>query len=249
MPAHYDDPAYSYTDYWQTRDYEHQSEILALQKLLSHHKFKTIADIGGGFGRLVPTLSSYGTKIILIEPSNKLRAIAKKYLFLKKLSILPGTAQHTRLPNSSVDLVTIIRVAHHIPDLTSTLTELYRILKPRGQVILEFANSNNFKARLSSVITGRPILPIPIEKRSPINIKRQTIPFVNHHPQTILKLLSQTGFRVRTQLSVSNFRSSFLKKIIPASILLTLEKYLQPLLGNLYFGPSIFLLLDKQTDP
>jgi ubiquinone/menaquinone biosynthesis C-methylase UbiE len=249
MPAHYDDPNYLYTEYWQDRNYEHQSEILAIKKLLAGSHFHTSVDIGGGYGRLIPTLSPYSNKIILIEPSNKLRSIAKKQLSPKKLTILPGTAQHTHLPSSSVNLISLIRVMHHIPDPTSALTELSRILKPSGQIILEFANSYNFKARIASLISGNPILPIPIEKRSQTNIKRQTIPFVNHHPQTILKLLQRAGFKVRTKLSVSNFRSPFLKRIVPLPLLLALEKNLQTPLGNFYFGPSIFLLLDKQTNP
>jgi len=44
---------------------------------------------------------------------------------------------------------------------------------------------------------------------------------------------------------VSNFRSQFLKKIIPEKILLFMEDKLQKPFGKLFFGPSIFILAKK----
>ena len=246
MPAHYDDPDYSYQNYWPGREYEHQSEILAINRLLSNTKVTAAVDIGGGFGRLTPTLSHHAKQITLLEPSAKLRSQATKNLkTISALTIVAGTAEKTRLPTSSQNLVILIRVLHHLPNPTPALNEIHRILKPQGLLLLEIANSHNFKARIASWLSGQPILPIPIEKRSPANIKRQTIPFVNHSPFTIQKILHKTGFEIIKQLSVSNLRSPFFKKYIPIKSLITAESYLQPLLSKIYFGPSIFLLAKK----
>jgi len=146
------------------------------------------------------------------------------------------------LPASSFDLVSIIRVLHHLPHPQPALQEIHRILRPGGLLLLEFANSFNFKARITSLITGQPISTLPLERRRASNIRRGSIPFVNHHPQAILKALSQTGFVILKTLSVSNFRSPFLKKILPLPLLLVLESVAQSLLSRLYFGPSIFVL-------
>jgi len=246
MAAHYDDPQYSYSQYWKGRDYEHLSEVIAINSLLVDKKFTSSVDIGGGFGRLTPFISKHSKKTVVVEPSNKLRFQASKNLHpLPNIRVLPGTAQATTLPNSSQDLAMFIRVIHHLPDPLPAFNEIHRILKPGGLLILEFANSHHFKARIQSWITGQPILLVPIEKRSQINIKRHTIPFVNHSPQTIIKLLNKTGFSVINQLSVSNFRSPLIKQVIPQPTLLGLEKSLQSLLGKIFFGPSIFLLAQK----
>ncbi len=245
MPSHYDDTAFSYPDYWKGRDYEHQSEINAIRSLLGHRRFTALADIGGGYGRLAPTLWSYSRKILLIEPSAKQRAFAKKYSPVK-ISVVSGRADQTHQPDQSLDLVLLIRVLHHLPIPLDSFKEIHRILKPRGVFLFEFANSLNFKSRLISFLSGHPILPIPIDRRSLFNIRRKTIPFVNHHPITLLKTLDQSGFRPIKYYSASNFRFSFIKNIFPITFLISLENRLNPLLAKLFFGPSIFVYAVKK---
>lgn len=256
MDDFYNDQRFSYRDYWQPRAYENSSEIFAINHWLSGKHFSTLVDLGGGYGRLIPQFLTIADHIILIEPSSKQRRLAKSYLPKDtRISILPGSDHASGLPSQSVDLVLLIRVIHHLSNTSALMTELNRILKPEGLVILEFANSLNFKSRIRSWLMGFPISKYPIDLRSPQNQNPQTIPFLNHHPQTILKSLRLCGFEPLELLSVSNFRSPILKKVIPLSLLLFLEKIAQPLFSSLYFGPSIFVLarkepkLDKQETP
>jgi ubiquinone/menaquinone biosynthesis C-methylase UbiE len=251
MPAHYDDSAFSYSDYWRGREYEHISEILALRSLLDNSRFKNSVDIGGGFGRLTWFLAGYSRHVTLIEPSVKQRRLAAKNLAAligkKAVSVISGTAQKTNLPDNSQDLVIIIRLMHHLPRPQPVFKELDRIIKPRGILIIEFANSLNFKARIKSLVSGQPILPVPVERRSPANIKKQTIPFVNHNPMMLTRQLTTAGFSIEKTFSVSNFRSPFIKHLIPLRILTYLEKNLQPVLAPIFFGPSIFFLARKNV--
>lgn len=236
MAAFYNDPDFSYAKYWQGRAYEHQSEVLAINRLLKGRRFVSGADIGGGFGRLIPTLSTYCQNIVLVEPSFKQRSQAKD------IKTVNGSSESTTLPDSSLDLASLVRVIHHLPNPIPTFSELHRILKPQGTLIMEFANSMHFLARVKSLLTGQHISSLPVERRRPANIRRGSIPFVNHHPQTLLKQLRQAGFTVDKTLSVSNLRSPILKKILPLPVLLFLESLLQPLVSSIYFGPSIFVL-------
>lgn len=251
--AHYDDPHFSYPSYWQNREYEHQAETLAIHTLLKDIQVKIAADIGGGFGRLTPSLTPYAAKILLIEPARRLRQIAEKNLkSLSQISILPGSIQRTGLLDSSLDMAAVIRVFHHLPDPKPALAELARTVKPGGYLLLEFASSFHFKARIQSFLSGQPILPISIDRRSPASIRKKYIPFVNHHPQTILKLLSFYHFTPLKILSVSNFRAALIKKIMPLKLLLVLESLAQVILSRLYFGPSIFILarrVDNSSTP
>ncbi len=240
---YYNDPEFSYLKYWQGRGYEHAAEILAIRRLLGPHHFASGLDIGGGYGRLAPTLLQFCDQLTLVEPSSKQRR-----LIPKGIKTVTGTSDSTGLPDSSFDLISIIRVLHHLPDPLPTFREIYRLLRPGGILILEFANSSNFKARFSSLISGCPISSLPLERRRPGNIRSGSIPFVNHHPESILKSLSLCHFVTLKTLSVSNFRSQFLKKILPRPVLMFLESISQFLLSSIYFGPSIFVLA-RRVDP
>jgi len=54
-------------------------------------------------------------------------------------------------------------------------------------------------------------------------------------------MLKKNGFEIQEKLSVSNFRSPLIKKIVPEAVLLALEDILQKPLSYLNFGPSIFI--------
>ncbi|MEK7090898.1 MAG: class I SAM-dependent methyltransferase [Patescibacteria group bacterium] len=234
---YYNDPEFSYLNYWQGREYEHAAEDIAIRRLLKKRHFSSGIDIGGGYGRLAPTFLKFIDQLTLVEPSSKQRKLAPK-----NVKTITGTSDSTSLPDSSSDFVSIVRVLHHLPDPQPTLKEIHRLLKPDGLLLLEFANSLNIKSRIVSFFSGQPISSLPLERRRASNIRRGSIPFVNHHPQSVLKALSLCHFVPLKTLSVSNFRSPFLKKILPLQILLILESISQRLFANSYFGPSIFIL-------
>ena len=87
----------------------------------------------------------------------------------------------------------------------------------------------------------------PVDIRSAENRKDDEIAFVNHNPKTVIKQLAHAGFTVEKTLSVSNLRSPSLKKIVPESLMLTLEKAMQKPLAKTYFGPSTFMLIKKAS--
>lgn len=241
--SYYDDTEFDYDRFWAGRQYEHQSELLALEKLVGNRKLKVAVDIGGGFGRLTRWLVDHSKKVYLVEPSARMRQAAKKYLAkFPRVTVRPGRAEDTNLPGHCADLVMVVRVIHHLPNPAPALAEARRILKPHGLLVLEFANSLHLLARVRSWLTGRPILPTPVERRRVENIVAGTIPFVNHHPVAMQKLLTRQGYKVLRVLSVSNFRHGFFKAVIPLSVLLGLESFLQSQLAGLYFGPSIWVL-------
>lgn len=251
MKNYYDDESFSYLRYWRGRDYEHLSEETVIRSILKGSHFNRSADIGGGYGRLSKILVDYSDEVVLIEPSIKQLEISKKFINDKKIKPLQGVANNTGLDSQSLDLIIMVRVMHHLPDPSSVFLELHRILKPNGTLILEYANSQNLKSRLRSMLTGKPLSLAPVDLRKAANIKKNTIPFVNHHPQTIQKQISLSGLKIINCYSVSNFRHSIFKRVLPSKILIFLEKISQSLLSPLYFGPSIFLVLqrlDKDTN-
>jgi ubiquinone/menaquinone biosynthesis C-methylase UbiE len=243
----YDDPRFNYHDYWTGREYEHAAEEMAIRRLLKGMHFVSAVDVGGGYGRLSKFLSGYADRVTLAEPSQQQLDIAKLYLKdSPKVERQLWQAADLKMPDSSVDLVMVVRVLHHLPDPAAELREISRILKPGGTFILEFANDAHFLNRVRYGVRGKKVPIKPVDIRSQANKNDSEIPFVNHHPKVIIKLLKDCGFEVETVLSGSNLRSPRLKKMLGKNVLLTLEKGLQPLLASVYFGPSIWLKLTKK---
>jgi ubiquinone/menaquinone biosynthesis C-methylase UbiE len=156
-------------------------------------------------------------------------------------------AADLKVPDSSVDLVMVVRVLHHLPNPEAEFKEVARALKPGGAFILEFANDAHFLNRVRYGVRGKKVPKTPVDIRSEKSKKEGEVAFVNHHPKTIIKMLTDAGFEVETALSGSNLRSPRLKKVFGKRPLLALEKVMQPLLAPIYFGPSVWLKLTKTT--
>ncbi|MGI9028342.1 MAG: class I SAM-dependent methyltransferase [Candidatus Saccharimonadales bacterium] len=243
----YDNDDFNYLDYWTGRDYEHEAEEMAIKRLINGKKFKTAADIGGGYGRLCILLEDYSDKVTLLEPSKAQLDIAKK--FLKDHPTIDqklGQADALPFKAGSLDLVTMIRVMHHLPNPVPELSEVHRVLAKDGYFVLELANYAHARNRLKHLLQGKPIPKQPIDIRSERNKRAEEIAFVNHNPQTVIHQLDSVGFSIERILSVSNLRSTTLKKYVPQAVMLNLEKVMQPTLAMTYFGPSVFFLLKKK---
>lgn len=243
----YDDPNYNYQDYWQGRDYEHAAEELAIKRLLRGRKFDLAVDVGGGYGRLSKFLTKFSKKVILAEPSQQQLDIGKMYLKdTPKVERQLRQAADLKLKDGEADLVLVVRVLHHLPDPTAEFNEIARILKPGGTFLLEFANDAHFLNRVRYGLRGKSVPKVPVDIRSERNKRDGVIPFVNHHPKTIIKQLHDAGFDVEATLSGSNLRSPTLKRVLGKRPLIAVEKVMQPLLAPIYFGPSIWLRLKKR---
>jgi ubiquinone/menaquinone biosynthesis C-methylase UbiE len=240
----YDDPTYSYLEYWNGRAYEHRAEVMAIKRLLSGKHYKTALDIGGGYGRLTAMLSDYADKITLAEPSQQQLDIAKTYLadhpYIERKLM---QADKLDYPDASIDLITMIRVMHHLPDPLPELKEISRVLSLDGVAIIEVANYMHARNRVKHIVSRKPFPVSPVDIRT--DKVADDIPFVNHNPYTVIKQLKQAGLKVERILSVSNLRSPSLKKIVPLSVMLAFEGILQPTLAKTFFGPSVFFLVKK----
>ncbi len=243
----YDDPSYNYQDYWQGRDYEHAAEEMAVKRLLRGRHFEHAVDVGGGYGRLSKFLTNFADKVTLAEPSQQQLDIAKIYLKdTPQVDQKLLQAADLKLKDGSADLVLVVRVLHHLPDPMPELKEIARVLKPGGTFLLEFANDAHFLNRVRYAARGKRIPEKPVSIQDEAKVKAGELPFVNHHPRTIIKMLNKAGFEVEATLSGSNLRSPTLKRILGKKPLLAVELVMQPLLAPIYFGPSVWLRLKKK---
>ena len=69
--------------------------------------------------------------------------------------------------------------------------------------------------------------------------------FYNYHPKYVEEIFTKVGFDTERVLSVSNFRSQTLKKVIRTNNLVKMEEKAQNLLAPIRFAPSIYYKLRK----
>ncbi|MBW4061560.1 class I SAM-dependent methyltransferase [Candidatus Saccharibacteria bacterium] len=242
----YDDPSHNYLHYWDGRDYENEAERMAITRLLDGKHFKRAADIGGGYGRLCVFLEQYADRVTLAEPSQQQLDIGAE--FLKdhpEIDRVQMQADELKFNDGELDLITMIRVMHHLPKPEPEFAELSRVLAPGGYLILEVANSTHARNRIKATLKGEKIPATPINVASAASTADGGIAFVNHHPATVERQLAAAGLTVERKLSVSNLRSPGLKKVLPRQLMLGLENVMQTTLASANFGPSMFLLVRK----
>ncbi len=233
-----------YDEFWIGREYEHESEVIALKRLLKGRHFKVALDYGGGYGRLCSLLADYADEVILTDPSSSLLKLGQsqnpglKTLLLKTNADIP-------VKDSSIDLLTMIRVMHHLKEPKANFKEIRRVLKPGGLAIIEVANSAHALNKLKYLAKLKVVPKTPIPVGTASNGLQEDTPFVNHNSKTVEKELQASGFKIKNVLSVSNLRSGFIKNHLSQSILLPIEKHSQKALASIAFGPSMFILVEK----
>jgi ubiquinone/menaquinone biosynthesis C-methylase UbiE len=246
----YDDPNHNYLTFWRDRQYEHVAEELAVRRLLRGRRFTHAVDVGGGYGRLCVLLEKHAKEVTLADPSSRQLDLAADYLKdHPRIKRQVMQADDLRFEGGSIDLITMIRVMHHLRDPRAEFGEIARVLVPSGCAIIEVANYLHFRNRLKHLVRGERLPINPVDVRSPENRRPDKVPFVNHNPTTVVRQLADAGLQAEAALSVSNMRSPSVKKIIPQAVMLTVERMLQEPLAGMYFGPSIFFLVRKVRVP
>jgi len=99
-----------------------------------------LLDIGTGTGDFLMTAKNDGWKTTGIEPSRKAKEIASN----KGVNFADSTNQ---LQDHSFDVITMWHVLEHVPNLEEQISELKRLLKPNGNIIIAVPNFNSYDAK------------------------------------------------------------------------------------------------------
>ncbi len=103
----------------------------------------TIVDIGAGTGfvctLLLPHMNKADT-LIFADISTKMLDICSKKIAISRIEAtfrpLKMFDERLNMPDSSVDIVTINCVLHHIPNVAMMVNEINRVLKPSGVLFI-----------------------------------------------------------------------------------------------------------------
>ena len=250
---YYGVPAHSYPEYWHGRAYEHNSEAMAIRRLLSGKHFVHAADLGGGYGRLCPVVREFTESLDLLEPTKQQLELARDHTKSDgavQVRLMPGNKLDYK--DGALDLVLMVRVLQRLADPADEFTEIARVLRDDGYAVIEVANYVHATNRIKHLLRGKhmPHQPIDMTQRksslqTPWAEYEPGVPFFSHNPETVIKQLAHAGLRVEKTLSVSNLRNPFIKKVLAGPVGMQVESALQPLMATSYLGPSIFFLVKK----
>ena len=93
-----------------------------------------VLSLGGAFAAEFEEVSTGVNKITVIEPGEK---FWRKEAYGLQLNYLkPNVDGHLNFSDETFDTVTAFGVLHHIPNVSFVLSELVRVLKPGGYILI-----------------------------------------------------------------------------------------------------------------
>lgn len=131
-----------------TLDMAISGRVLACLSLLRTYdlKHRTLVDVGSSFGWLEKEILKIDktVKIIGIEPDFEAVNFSNKNI--KNAKFLVGNALKLPVKNNYADIATLFDVVEHVPKNSENvaLSEVNRVLKPKGLLFLSTPNSNFF---------------------------------------------------------------------------------------------------------
>jgi ubiquinone/menaquinone biosynthesis C-methylase UbiE len=249
----YDIYDYDYTQYWKDRQYENNSEHIALEKLLKDESGEWFIDIGGSYGRLADVYAKKFKRCVILDYSLK-TLIKNKVLIEKQFPnciLIAANAYKMPFKENVFDGGLMVRVLHHIERQKEYIQELTRVLKKDAEYIQEYANKIHLKARIRAFLSkDRNFNSLKPYQQPTIHLegaKGDGVQFLNYHPKYIENLFVQEGFEIEQKQGCSFLRIPFLKKLLGTKILTFFEKYLQILFAKSNIPPSIFVKTELEV--
>ena len=99
----------------------------------------TAVDLGTGTGVLLERLAGCARRVIGIDASPEMLAVARERADranLERVDLRLGALEHLPLSNGEADLMVANLVLHHVADLPSVLGEMLRGLAPGGRILV-----------------------------------------------------------------------------------------------------------------
>ncbi|WP_223596588.1 class I SAM-dependent methyltransferase [Neobacillus bataviensis] len=114
-----------------------------LQKLLEMaalHGEEEMLDIATGGGHTANAFAPYVKKVTAVDITAEMLSAAENFIKgngNQNVDFFIGDAENLPFPDETFDLVTCRIAPHHFPNVKRFVNEVYRVLKPNGQFLLD----------------------------------------------------------------------------------------------------------------
>jgi ubiquinone/menaquinone biosynthesis C-methylase UbiE len=96
-----------------------------------------VADLGCGTGPVAEALAPMVHKVIAVDASDAmLRASRRRLEPYGNVELHRAALEALPLEDRQLDAATLILVLHHLPDPAKVISEVARVLKPRGRLLI-----------------------------------------------------------------------------------------------------------------
>ena len=128
-------------------EYEQRVRANTVLDLLSPKQGEKILDLGCGNARDIAYIAEQGSQVVGIDISEGMIAEARfdlEKLGYNNITLEVGDATQLSYKDSEFDKVLCSEVLEHIPDTDKALSEIYRVLKPNGVLVLSTPNKKSW---------------------------------------------------------------------------------------------------------
>jgi|GEM_PF-2144367 len=162
---------------------------------------KTVLDLACGSGGLSRKLKARFPSATIIGMDFNPKAIAyakKKDKGIKGLSYRSADAQNIPLKDSSVDIVIGLDMLDHVPDYHKCLSEIHRVLRPAGEIVLTVENHHS-------------LWPIVEKLWDTFGDGREygDVHVIHFTPKTLEDAIKQHGFAIKKYFTIHNASTFF----------------------------------------
>ena len=121
-------------------------ELPVWQKMTSSAQFDSVLEIGCGNGTGTRLIKKYfkPSQITAIDLDDKMVKLAEKNNKNPCIVYRVMDAADLKFADNTFDAIFDFGIIHHIPDWRVCLTELYRVLKPGGELFIEDLSTESF---------------------------------------------------------------------------------------------------------
>lgn len=201
---------------------EYQRARVHVLNFMKYKKSGKYLDVGCSYGIGLKAAHDLGFDVIGVEPTKKAANYARKHF---KLEIIEKTLEKAKIKSNTFDVISLYDVLEHVPNLHKFLTEIRRILKPEGLLVIQSPNIESYAFKLLTVNWNWLLVPNHLWHFS---------------KKSISKLLKENGFLVEkfiTEDVVYDFSSNFKSKIFHYRLpKYTLKKVFQKLTFLVLYG-------------